>query len=332
MTVIRSRDIKRRQGIRYAGRQNIRLPQIRLSLPRIHILRLPRFSNKNIKELLFRLSVVAVIALFFLILWRIVRPGVSVRVSADTVAAFRVPHSTIEPLRNYALEHGIPFAELFTLFNAENDFFPTKSATFNLDELESVYVLGFGRLMQRYNARSLEPYVEMFRNLFDEIEVFPIPGDWYERDPSIMFGNSWGVEQNFQGNRFHMGAAIIDRENIRGRVPVVSMTSGRVTDTGWCNQLGYFAKIETRNGTTFLYAHLDSVSPGLVEGQTIVAGQHIGQMGNTGGGRGNTNFAVHLHIAISPRVSFTRGDFWINPYPLLRYLEDRMNYSETTLK
>jgi len=323
-SAIRSRDIKRRQGI---GKRSLNLPQI--SLPRIHIPRnLSHISAINlntryVKELFFRICVIATIILLFAIIWRIARPGVNVRVSADTVAAFRVPHRTIEPLRNYAAQHGIPFAELFTLFNAENGFFPEKSAVFDLTGLESAYVRDFNRLLRRYRTRSLTPYVEMYRNLFNEIEVFPIPGGWYEHDASVMFGNSWGVGHNLQGNRFHMGTAIVDRENIRGRVPVVSMTSGTVTDAGWCNQLGYFVGITTRNGTYYLYAHLDSIAAGLAAGQNILAGQHLGQMGNTGGGRGNPNFAVHLHVAISPSVTFTRGDFWLNPYPLLRYLEGR---------
>jgi murein DD-endopeptidase MepM/ murein hydrolase activator NlpD len=160
----------------------------------------------------------------------------------------------------------------------------------------------------------------MYGNLFAEIEVFPIPAGWYGYD--IMFGDSWGVEHNFQGNRFHMGTAILDRENIRGRVPVVSMTRGTVRNAGWDNQLGYFVEIVTENNTVFLYAHFDSLVTGLSEGQVIIAGQPLGQMGNTGGGRNSRTFPVHLHVAISPDVTFTRGNFWINPYPLLRYIEN----------
>jgi murein DD-endopeptidase MepM/ murein hydrolase activator NlpD len=161
----------------------------------------------------------------------------------------------------------------------------------------------------------------MFENLFGEIEVFPIPTGWYEDEPSVMFGDSWGVEHNFQGNRMHMGTAIIDRENIRGRVPVVSMTQGTVREAGWDNQLGYAVGVVTESGTFYLYAHLDSLAPGLAVGQAVTAGQLLGQMGNSGG-RGGRSFPVHLHVAISPEVSFTRGNFWINPYPLLRYIEN----------
>jgi murein DD-endopeptidase MepM/ murein hydrolase activator NlpD len=119
-----------------------------------------------------------------------------------------------------------------------------------------------------------------------------------------------------------MGTAIIDRENIRGRVPIVSMTRGTVQNTGWDNQLGYFVTVVTENNTVYLYAHFDSLAPNLSVGQLVAAGSPLGQMGNSGGGRGGRSFPVHLHIAIRPDVSFTRGDFWINPYPLLRFLYD----------
>ena len=321
---LRSRDIKRRMGI---GR-NVQLP--RFNLPSnykrqfskaLHFT--PIINIKRVKELFFRICVIATILFAVSIVWRVVRPSVNVRVSADTVAAFRTPHRAIGMLKQYASDNNIPFAELLAVFNAENDFFPEKSAVFDLSIIEQMYVSDFNRLLRRYNSRSIAPYVEMYRNLFDEIEAFPIPSGWYEFDASVMFGNSWGMEHNFQGNRMHMGTAIIDRENIRGRVPVVSMTSGTVTDAGFNAQLGYFVGITTRNGTYYLYAHLDRVAPGVVAGQLVHAGQQLGQMGNSGGGRNSRTFAVHLHVGISPDVSFTRGQFWINPYPLLRYLESR---------
>jgi len=246
-----------------------------------------------------------------------------VRVSPDVVAAFRVPHRAIGLLETYADRHNISFPQLFAIFNAENGFFPEKSAVYDLSVLEQLYVLDFHRIMRRYNTRSLAPYVAMFENLFSEIVAFPIPPGWYQQEPSIMFGDSWGVEHNFQGNRMHMGTAIVDRENIRGRVPIVSMTSGNVQEAGWNNQLGYFVGITTVNNTYYLYAHLDSLAPGLAPGQSIQAGHPLGYMGNTGGGRGGRSFPVHLHIGISPEVGFARGRFWINPYPLLRYVEGR---------
>jgi len=278
---------------------------------------------RRFKEKLFRLSVFMVIALVIFGVWQLIRPGVRVRVSPDEVAAFRVPHRAIGMLKEYAQRHNISFPLLFAVFNAENDFFPEKSAVYDLSMLEQMYVLDFYRINRRYNTRSLAPYVTMFENLFSEIATFPIPPDWYDDEPSIMFGDSWGVEHNFQGNRMHMGTAIVDRENIRGRVPIVSITAGQVEEAGWNNQLGYFVGVVTNTGTYYLYAHLDSLASGLSAGQSIPPGHHLGYMGNTGGGRGGRTFPVHVHIGISPQVGFARGQFWINPYPFLRYLEAR---------
>ena len=276
----------------------------------------------HLKDYFFGICVIAVIFLVLVGVINLARPGVRIRVDADTVAAFRVPHRAIGALRVYAARNGISFPELFALFNAENNFFPEKKAVYDLSILDKFYVSDFDRLMRRYNTRSISPYIVMFENLFSEIEAFPIPTGWYEHDASVMFGDSWGVEHNFQGRNKHMGTAIIDRENIRGRVPISSMTSGTVREAGWDNNLGYYVSIVTTNNTLYLYAHLDSIATGISAGQNIVAGQLLGQMGNSGGGRGGRSFPVHLHIAISPDVSFTRGDFWINPYPLLRYIEN----------
>ncbi|MCL2604501.1 MAG: M23 family metallopeptidase [Defluviitaleaceae bacterium] len=337
---MRSRMIKRRHGIGNAKRkvgQAIKLPRIniprlrtpRLRMPRLRAprIRAPRFrlpvSMRLLKRYFFRLCVLAGVFLFVFGMWQLVRPGTRIRVSAETVAAFRVPHRAIGMLEEYADRYGIPFAELFVIFNAENRFFPDKSAVHDLSVIEQLYVVDFERIKRRYNARSLTPYVRMFGNLFAELEVFPIPAGWYETEPSIMYGDSWGMDHNQQGDRMHMGTAILDRENIRGRVPVVSMTHGRVEEAGWNNQLGYFVGITTINGTYYLYAHLDSIAQGLRSGQIVHAGQPLGNMGNTGGGRGGGTFPVHLHVGISPEADFTRGRFWINPYPFLRYMEAR---------
>jgi hypothetical protein len=329
----RSREIKRRAGIGTSRAKRLVLPQI--DLPRLPRFRLPRMGRgavklplirgvklSRVKEVFLQVCVAAVVVLIAGAAFGLLRPGVRVCVDAETVAAFRVPHRAIGMLRTYAVRNGISFPQLFAVFNAENGFFPEKHAVYDLSMIHELYIQDFNRLLRQYNSRSLAPYAAMFESLFSEIEVFPIPAGWYEDEAGVMFGDSWGVQHNFQGNRMHMGTAIIDRMNIRGRVPVVSMTHGTVREAGWDNNLGYFVSVTTENDTLYLYAHLDSIAAGLAAGQNITAGQHIGQMGNTGGGRSGQSFPVHLHVAISPNAGFTRGDFWINPYPLLRYIEN----------
>ena len=279
------------------------------------------FNLRKCQEYVFKMVVISVVVLVIGGIWQLMRPKIRLRVNHEHVAAFRVPYRSIGLLKDYAAQYDIPFAELFVLFNAENDFFPVKSAVYDLSVLHDLYIADFEYLRRRYTARSLQPYVAMFSNLFSELMAFPIPSGWYENEPSIVYGDSWGMTQNFQGSAMHKGTAIIDRENVRGRVPVVSMTHGTVLTAGWDAQLGYFVKIKTINENLYLYAHLNNLAPGIAPGNMITAGQRLGQMGNSGGGDG-AMFPVHLHIAISPAVDFVRGEFWINPYPLLRHMEN----------
>ena len=66
----------------------------------------------------------------------------------------------------------------------------------------------------------------------------------------------------------------------------------------------------------YYYAHLDSYSDTLREGQTVAQGDVIGYVGTTGNAPANT---PHLHFAISilpPTKEWWKGDA-IDPYPLL---------------
>ena len=113
--------------------------------------------------------------------------------------------------------------------------------------------------------------------------------------------------------------------NERGLYPVVSMSDGVVEKLGWLRQGGYRIGIRTTHGGYCYYAHLYSYAEGLMEGDLVKAGQLIGYMGDSGysdtvGAVGN--FAVHLHVGfyISDQKS---GEISLNPYPLLKGLEDK---------
>lgn len=276
-----------------------------------------------LKELLYRMAVAAVLLLLIVGGWRLLHPGVKIKASVDTVAAFRVPYRSIGMLKAYAAKHGVPFSQLFVLFCAENNFFPEKNTTYDLSRLESQYVENFDRLKRKYDANQIEPYFEMFKNLFDEIECFPIPAGYEDEETlSWMYGDSWGVSRNSEDDKWHRGADIMDRENVRGRIPVMSITNGAVQDAGWQDALGYYVGVVTQNGTYYQYAHLDSLAANIAAGQPVSAGQELGRMGDSGTSRDGNVFQVHLHIGISPRAGFTKNKFWINPYPLLRYIEN----------
>jgi hypothetical protein len=273
-------------------------------------------SARQLKELFFRLCVAGFILLVIIAVWRIFTPGLKIKASHETVAALRVPHAAIGLLESYAAKHEIPFAPLFTLFCAENDFFPEKAALYDLSVLERQYVQDFHAIKRQYDAKNIAPYISMFESLFYELAAFPIPDGWEpDTEPSFMYGDSFTPS--------HPAADIVDRENIRGRIPVVSMTDGVVQDAGYNAQYGYHTGITTVNGTYYLYAHLDSLAPEIAPGAAVTAGQALGRMGNSGERKPSDALPVHLHISISPITGFSRNRLWVNPYPLLRYVQSK---------
>jgi hypothetical protein len=264
------------------------------------------------------LAVWGLIVVLAVFIWQWFNPRRSVSAKNETVAALRVPYEAVGLLESYAAVHGVPFAELFTLFCAENGFFPEKHLSYDLSGIEGQYVNAFAEIKKEYSAKNIEPYSVMFGNLFNELACFPISEQSGE-ESAVMYGDSWDVERNYEGIKLHRGTDILDRENLRGRVQVVSMTDGTVQAAGYDDWLGYHVGVTAASGNYFLYAHLDNIAAGVVTGGTVKAGQEIGRMGNSGG-RGES-FPVHLHVGISPKADFAGNNFWINPYPFLRYLE-----------
>ena len=279
-----------------------------------------RKPNKKFRVSLPHIYKLAAVALLLFVGFFIFNRGQPIHKDPATIAAFQMPYRAIGLLENYAQVHGVSFPALMALFNVENNFFPHTGAVYDLSQIGPLYLDHFDQIKNQYRSRQLRPLIQLYDSLFADMEVFPIPTGWYEDAPGVMFGNSWGVEHNFQGRAGHFGTAIIDQQNRPGRVPVVSMTMGSVTAAGYHRDLGYHVKITAPSGNMYKYAHLDSISPSLGVGQLVVPGQPLGHMGNTGGGRNAPSFPVHLHVAIQPSVRFGR-DFWINPYPILRHLE-----------
>jgi murein DD-endopeptidase MepM/ murein hydrolase activator NlpD len=100
--------------------------------------------------------------------------------------------------------------------------------------------------------------------------------------------------------RLHAG---IDLATPCGR-PVYAARSGRVSYSGWLGTSGNFIRLTHENGYTTGYAHLQSGSLYVSLGQTVVTGQLIARIGNTGGSTG-----CHLHL--ETRQNMVAQD----PYP-----------------
>ena len=82
--------------------------------------------------------------------------------------------------------------------------------------------------------------------------------------------------------------------------------------------------ISLLGGAYFYYAHLDDYPSHLQKGDRIDAGDLLGMMGDTGYGTEGTRgkFPVHRHIGIAVKTK-DQVEFWINPYALLKYTEDK---------
>ena len=258
------------------------------------------------KEMLFNTTVGIVLAATILLIWRVFNPAAPFSADAEAVAALRMPPQAMSNLSALARWHDVPFDQVLAIYAVSNNFFPQGTVpVVELDVLKQEYVKGLNRLRRKYAARDIRPYFELFHNLVREIEHFPISAGY-----EYMFSDTWGQIR---------GTAILDRKNIRGRIPVLSMTKGEVHQAGWHPNSGYHVVILTESGSRILYAHLDGLANGVdTPGAYVEAGQKLGTMGNSGKA---SERPVHLHIGISPKVSFAQ-DFWINPYPFLRYIEN----------
>ncbi|MDP4900145.1 MAG: M23 family metallopeptidase, partial [Pontimonas sp.] len=100
--------------------------------------------------------------------------------------------------------------------------------------------------------------------------------------------------------RLHAG---IDLATPCGR-PVYAARSGRVSYSGWLGTSGNFIRVTHEDGYTTGYAHLQSGSLYVRLGESVVTGQLIGRIGNTGGSTG-----CHLHL--ETRQNMVAQD----PYP-----------------
>ena len=180
----------------------------------------------------------------------------------------------------------------------------------------------FAKLENKWKKQEeWDTYVKFMNAIWNDLKYFPIPESTTDTKMKVSYVNSWMSERTYGGQRGHEGTDIMPTQNISGIYPIVSMTDGIVRSKGWLEKGGYRIGVEAPSGAYFYYAHLDSYAS-LEIGDTVDAGDLLGFMGDTGyGDEGTTGkFPVHLHVGV---YIYPDQETSINPYWLLRYLENR---------
>lgn len=177
---------------------------------------------------------------------------------------------------------------------------------------------------QERKPEALTALAAAYAAVWADVQVFPVPESLTNTAATISFENSWQEARTYGGTRMHEGTDLMAGVNKRGYYPVVSMTDGTVEKVGWLPQGGYRIGIRAPHGGYFYYAHLASYAREFQEGDQVKAGDLLGMMGDTGYSEveGTTgNFPVHLHVGIYIRTA-NEAELSVNPYEVLRYLED----------
>ncbi|GGK92142.1 M23 family metallopeptidase [Mangrovihabitans endophyticus] len=124
-----------------------------------------------------------------------------------------------------------------------------------------------------------------------EAQAWMLPLDDYTFTSA--YGVRWG--------KLHAGIDLAAPEG----TPFTSIHAGTVTQAGYNGAYGYSITVKQDDGTEIIYGHARRVL--VQQGQTVKAGDTIGEVGNTG-----ASYGTHLHVEIHVDGKPT------DPVPLLR--------------
>jgi murein DD-endopeptidase MepM/ murein hydrolase activator NlpD len=133
--------------------------------------------------------------------------------------------------------------------------------------------------------------------------VFPIAGP-----------HTYGTETNtFGGGRGHQGHDVFAKCG----TPLVAIYNATVQHKAFHSRAGNYVVLQTPDGASFAYMHLQSPSP-LKRGQPVTAGDPVGKVGDTGRASG-----CHLHFEQWTAPGWYEGGSAVDPLPLLKSLDRR---------
>lgn len=116
--------------------------------------------------------------------------------------------------------------------------------------------------------------------------------------------NDWNYPRS--GGRRHQGTDVLAHWG----VPLRAIEDSTVDRVGVSSLGGRSVHLTGKSGAHYYYAHLDEFA--VEEGDTLLAGELVGTVGDSGNARG----APHLHI----QIDFEGGSNWTNPYFMLEAL------------
>jgi len=146
------------------------------------------------------------------------------------------------------------------------------------------------REILREAARAARVYA-----LADDEWVMPTSG----YDISTWFGESGA----YWSSGYHTG---IDFATAYG-TPGVAVANATVVQTGWDGAYGNQVRLQLENGDEVWYNHLSSID--VVSGQSVVKGQQVGRIGDTG-----NSYGAHLHFEYRLASNLSDG---VDPRPYL---------------
>lgn len=232
----------------------------------------------------------------------------------EKIAAFEIPVEVSQKIFQEAKNNNKDIATFFANYIVQKE-----KGKEDEKILKNISRYSPGIFTSKKIKRMHKEAVICYKQFILDLEIFPIPTGYDYR-----FENSWYAERTYGGIRRHYGVDIMDPNNEKGIIPIVSMSQGTIENIGWNNMGGYRVGVRTKNGAYIYYAHLEKHESRLKKGTKIEVGDLIGYMGDSGYGEEGTvgEFPVHLHIGIATKALGNK-EAWVNPYYLLEYLEDK---------
>lgn len=129
--------------------------------------------------------------------------------------------------------------------------------------------------------------LETQQNLFTEI-----PSIWPVKNPNAHISQAFGPTIHAVKGYWYIHKGL-DFSTWRSGDPIVATASGQVVTVGYDNSFGNYVIIKHKHGIYTRYAHMNSTR--VQRGETVVQGQTIGTIGNTGLSTGpHLHYEVHI--------------------------------------